>query len=287
MASGAAMYLAATPQMIDTGDAVLAVRSFGDGPPLMLIHGFPLHGYTWRKLLPELAAHHRCHIVDLVGLGDSLWNERTAFNFEDHGRRLKVLADKLGLQAYGVIAQDTGATVARCLALADSRVNRLAMINTEIPGHRPPWIVPYQVMMRWLPGAKLGFNILLRSRAFLRSSMAFGGCFSNLDLIDGDFREQFAQVYIDSNRRMDGMALYLGGLYWDTVDGLRERHAQLKMPVLLIWGEDDPTFPIDLARDMAGQIPDCRMIAVPRAKLAVHEEHPEQVTAALLPFLAG
>ena len=285
--TAAASYAAAAVEKIDCGDAVLALRRYGSGPPLMLVHGFPLHGYTWRKVLPALARQHTCLVVDLAGLGDSEWSAATAFNFEDHARRLKTLADKLGLQRYSLMAQDTGATVARCLALADgARVDKLILINTEMPGHRPPWIVPYQYAMRWLPGTKLSFKLLMQSRAFLRSGMGFGGCFKDLGLIEGDFSVQFVRPYIESKRRMDGLGLYLGGLYWDTVDGLRERHAQLKMPVLLIWGEDDPTFPIALVREMAKQIPDCRLVAIPGARLLVHEERPDEVTKAALPFLA-
>jgi pimeloyl-ACP methyl ester carboxylesterase len=56
--------------------------------------------------------------------------------------------------------------------------------------------------------------------------------------------------------------------------------------VLLVWGEDDPTFPIARARAMAGQFRDCRgLVAVPRARLLLHEERPEAVAAAALPFL--
>ena len=39
---------AAPVEKIDAGDATLALRRFGSGPPILLVHGFPLHGYTWR-----------------------------------------------------------------------------------------------------------------------------------------------------------------------------------------------------------------------------------------------
>jgi hypothetical protein len=59
------------------------------------------------------------------------------------------------------------------------------MINTETPSHRPPWIRTYQQLVR-LPGATAAFRVLLRSRAFCRSSMAFGGCFHDPSLLDGE-----------------------------------------------------------------------------------------------------
>jgi pimeloyl-ACP methyl ester carboxylesterase len=197
--------------------------------------------------------------------------------------------DRVGVQRYSTVAQDTGGTIARCLALLDgARVDRLVLINTEIPDHRPPWIQLYQWQMRLIPGAPLFFRQLLRSNAFVRSGMGFGGCFHDLALIEGEFREQFITPYIESARRTDGMARYLAGLHWSTVDGLRQRHAELGMPVMLVWGEDDPTFPIALARKMAEQFPDSRgLVAIPRAKLLPHEERPELVAEAVAPFLDG
>jgi len=281
-------YAAAPVERINCGDAVLALRRFGSGPPLLLVHGFPLSGYTWRQVLPALARQHTCYVPDLAGFGDSGWSKATAFNFYDHARRLKVLADQLGLKRYHLMAQDTGATMARCLALIDgARVERLVLLNTEIPGHRPPWIPLYQWLVRRAPGAGLSFRMLMRSSWFLRSGMGFGGCFHDLALIEGDFHAHFVQPLIASAQRTEGMTRYLGGLYWDAVDELRQKHAQLRMPVLLVWGEDDPTFPVALARAMTRQFANARLVAIPGAKLLVHEEKPDAVTQAVMPFLAG
>jgi pimeloyl-ACP methyl ester carboxylesterase len=250
------------------------------------VHGFPLSGFTWRLLLPELAQHYSCYVPDLAGMGDSEWNDSTDFSWDGHARRLKRIADHLGLQRYSVIAQDTGASFARCLAFMDgARVDKLILLNTEIPGHRPPWIPFYQMLMRKLPGASAAFRVLLRSRMFLRSPMGFGGCFNDLNLIDGDFHAHFVAPYISSAKRTDGMRRYLADLYWDPVDAFRQRHADLHMPVLLLWGEDDPTFPVHLARQMTQQIPRGKFITIPKAKLLLHEEQPVKTTESILSFL--
>lgn len=280
------LYSRAAVEKFDIGDATLALRRFGQGPALLLVHGWPLHGYTWRRILPQLARHYTCYVVDVAGLGDSAWTAATDFSFPAHARRLKRLIDVLGLARYNVLAHDTGATVARCLALIDpQRVEKLALINTEMPSHRPPWIPLYQRLLR-LPGAGSMFRLQLRLRFFLRSGMGFGGCFCDLDLLDGEFHEQFIGAYIRSPRRTDGMVRYLLGIPWQIVDAMAHWHTELRMPVLLVWGEDDPTFPIALARNMAKQFPDCRgFIAIPRSKLLPHEERPQTVADAVLGFL--
>jgi pimeloyl-ACP methyl ester carboxylesterase len=270
---------------VDTGTARLPCRVFGSGPALLLVHGFPLSGFTWRKLLPELSRRYTCYVPDLPGMGESRWSDATDFSFPGQGRTLKALVDRLGLERYAVLAQDTGGTFARYLALADlARVEKLALINTEIPGHRPPWIPFYQLLMR-APGAPAALALLLRSRAFLRSPLGFGGCFVDPGLIRGDFHEQVVTPLVRSSRRRDGMRRYLIGAKWDAVDALERGHARLAMPVRLIWGADDPTFPLELARRMREQFPHADLVEIPGARLLVHEERPTEVARAVMAFL--
>ena len=141
------------PERFAIDDGTIAVRSFGSGPAVVFVHGFPVHGATWRWLLPDLAARFRCLVVDLPGLGDGGWTRATDFTFTGQARRLARLAERLGLERFGIVAHDTGGTVARHAALlTPERVDRIALINTEIPGHRPPWIPLYQ-RTALLPGA--------------------------------------------------------------------------------------------------------------------------------------
>jgi pimeloyl-ACP methyl ester carboxylesterase len=279
-------FFAAPAQTQDTGTARLVYRRYGSGPALLLVHGFPLSGFTWRKVLPVLAERCTCYVPDLPGLGESEWTDATDFSFPGQGRTLKAFVDGLGLRRYSVLAQDTGGTFARCLALEDgARIDKLVLINTEMPGHRPPWIPLYQFLMR-LPGTLTVFGLLLRSRLYLRSSMGFGGCFTDLRLIEGDFHEHVVEPLRRSPRRMDGMRRYLRGATWGPVDALEREHARLTMPVQLIWGADDPTFPIERARAMVKQFPNARLAEIPGTRLLVHEEKPAEVARLVLDFLS-
>ena len=272
-------------QKVDTGAARLALRRFGSGPPLLLVHGFPLSGFTWRKMLPELSQRYTCYVPDLPGMGESEWTDATDFSFPGQGHTLKALVDRLGLERYSVLAQDTGGTFARCLALVDgARIEKLALINTEIPHHRPPWIPLYQFLMR-VPGTLTAFSLLLRSRAFLRSRMGFGGCFNDLRLLEGDFHEHVVEPLVRSPLRRDGMRRYLRGAKWGPVDAFAHDHARIAMPVRLIWGADDHTFPIEYARKMVKQFPDAHLVEIPGGRLLVHEEKPAEVARSVMEFL--
>ena len=285
MSSDASTYLAAPVRWVDTPDARLPVRRFGQGPDLLLVHGFPLSGFTWRKVLPALSARFTCHVLDLPGLGESQWSEQSDFSFPGQGRTLAAVVEALGLKQFHVMAQDTGGTFARYLALQmPRRISRLVLINTEMPGHRPPWIPLYQGLLR-APPTLSALRLLLASRTFRRSSMGFGGCFRDLSHIEGEFHQHVVEPLLRDPKRMEGLRRYLLGAHWQPVDALANEHARLTMPVLLLWGADDPTFPLKLARDMTAQFPDARIVEVPGARLLVHEEKPQDVARAALEFL--
>ncbi len=279
-------YLARPAELVDLDGTTVPVRRFGTGPPLLLVHGFPLSGFTWRFVIPVLARSMTCLAVDLPGLGDSRWTETTDFSFPGQGRTLHRVADALGLDTYSVLAQDTGGTFARFLALEDARVVRLALVNTEIPGHRPPWIPFYQRLMT-LPGATALLGVLTRSPRFVRSPMGFGGCFVDPSRLDGEFHDQFVAPIVRSPVRRDGIRRYVLGARWQPVDDLRTLHEQITIPVRLVWGRQDPTFPLDRARPMLHQLPDADLVEIDRARLLPHEEQPDAVLDAVTDFLTA
>jgi pimeloyl-ACP methyl ester carboxylesterase len=272
---------------LDLGSERIAWRRVGAGPDLLLVHGWPLHGLTWDAVLPHLAPRFTCWVPDLAGLGLSEWGPDTDFGFAGHARRLRGFVDAMGLTRYAIMAQDTGATVARLLAVDDAaRVSGLVLLNTEMPGHRPPWIPLYRTLAG-LPGAGASFALLLRSRTYLRSSLGFGGCFFDRGRIDDAFVARYVRPLADDARRRDGMLRYLRGVDWSVVDSLADVHRCIRAPVRLVWGAADPTFPIEPARSMVRQFAGrADLVEIPHACLLAHEEQPIAVAQATLDFLS-
>jgi haloalkane dehalogenase len=286
--SPAETFRAAATRYQDVGTAEIAYRTFGSGEPILFLHGWPLSGFTWRKVVPQLAAHFTCVVVDLPGAGATRWRPENDFSFSGQARNLLRFVEKLGLERSHIIGHDTGATIGRALALlALERVRTMTLIGTEIPNHRPPWIPLFQRTVA-LPGSAAVFRLLLRSRAFTRSPLGFGNVFADKRRLDGEFSDEFIAPLLTSRHALEGQLHYLGGIDWALVDRLATDHRRIGAPVLLIWGEQDTIFPVERARAMASQFADCRGFhVVPDAKLLVHEEQPAIVARHILEFLRG
>jgi pimeloyl-ACP methyl ester carboxylesterase len=82
----------------------------GEGPPLVLQHGWPQHWWAWRELIGPLAETHRVICPDLRGLG---WSEgsRSGYEKPELAKDLLALLDALELEQVGLIAHDWGAFV--------------------------------------------------------------------------------------------------------------------------------------------------------------------------------
>ena len=286
------LLLTGAPLYVQTPDTKVAYQVFGHGPPLVLVHGWPLNRYTWRNLLPLLANQFTVYAFDIAGAGDTVWTEATDFSWPGQGKTLKAALDALKLPPYLVFAQDSGAVIARELALLDgARVLKLAMANTEIPHHRPPQaLVDAQSKMSLPPAALVGW--LLRRKfadaEFLQTTDGFGDSFTDPSYVLGDFSKYVLAPIVQTKARSEGHRRFLAGWDWAELDSLKARHATLTMPVLLIWGEDDRTFPLAQAEEMKTQFPNCvGLVRVPKGRLLIHEDHAPEVAAALLGFFAA
>ncbi len=277
-----------SPHFIDVAEARICYRKMGTGPALVLLHGFPLSGLTWRKVVPQLAPRFTCHAFDLVGLGDSTSRAVADFSSPGQGAVLQRALRALDISSYALIGNDTGGWVARELALLDGgRVSHLVLTNTEMPGHRPPWIPLYQFLSQ-LPGSSVVLRGMLASRRIRRSPMGFGGCFENLDLIDGQFTDLFVAPLVSNPARLAATLQFLVSMKFERIDRFVELHGNLPMPVTFVWGAADPTFPEVIARAMATQFPNVAAFhSVPHTKLVLHEEQPDKVSELVTAALAG
>ncbi|MCB2099576.1 MAG: alpha/beta hydrolase [Rhodobacterales bacterium] len=125
---------------VDTGDVTLRVRTGGDGPPLLLLHGYPQTHAMWHKVAPALAERFTVVAPDLRGYGDSAKppsdDTHAAYAKRAMAADVVRLMTLLGHDRFQVAGHDRGGRVTHRLLLDHpERVHRAAVLDI-IPTHK-------------------------------------------------------------------------------------------------------------------------------------------------------
>jgi len=116
-----------------TGDEI-NLRRAGEGPPLLLLHGYPQTHVMWHKIAPALAERFTVVLTDLRGYGDSA-KPPGGDNHEAYSKRAMAqdqveVMTALGFDSFAVVGHDRGARVGHRLALDHpERVSKLALLD--------------------------------------------------------------------------------------------------------------------------------------------------------------
>jgi pimeloyl-ACP methyl ester carboxylesterase len=124
-------------RFVDIGELRLHAVIGGEGPPLLLIHGWPQSWYAWRMLMPDLARDFEVIAVDQRGMGLSD-KPKDGYDTATLANDVAALMDALGHERFALYGTDTGMPIAYALA-ADhpERVERLIVSEAPLPGISP------------------------------------------------------------------------------------------------------------------------------------------------------
>jgi pimeloyl-ACP methyl ester carboxylesterase len=271
---------------LDVGAGEVAYRRVGRGPDVLFVHGWPVSGATFRCLLPHLADHVTCHVIDLPGAGWSRFEQRTTLSFDQHITTVQRVLDLLALDDVAVVGHDSGGLIARHAVVGDARVRALGLIDTEQP-QGLSWNFKSFLLARHLPGFGAALGWMVGHPRVRRTRLALGGAFEDPSLLDGEFDEFFLRPLHDIPARRDAAVAVLRSFDTRRVHELADIHRRIDVPVQLVWGEHDAFFPLAWAREMVDSFPRAELAVVNDAGLFSHEERPSEVAQALLPVLTG
>ena len=271
---------------LDVGEGEVAHRRIGAGPDVLFVHGWPVSGATFRLLLPHLVDHVTCHVIDLPGAGSSRFDSATRLTIGQHVTSVRRVVDALGLSDVALVGHNSGGMIARHAMAGDARLRAMGLINTEQP-QGLGWRFRAFLSVRKVPGLAPALGWVAGRPRVRRNEFAFGGAFADRSLLDGEFDEFFLRPLHDDPARRHAAARLLRDFELRYVHELADVHRRIDVPVQLVWGDRDPFFPVDRARQMVNSFPDGRLSVIEGAGLFSHEEKPAEVAAALLPVLTG
>ncbi len=265
-------------ETFDFGGDAVAHGSFGEGEPVVLIHGTPFSSHVWRTIARELARDHRVYLFDLIGYGQSEKREGQDVSLGVQNRLLAALLNYWGLERPKVIAHDFGGAAAlRAHFIDGCEYEKLLLVD---PVAIAPWGSPFVQHVRKHEAAFAG-NPDYIHRAMLRAYIR--GAVSR-HMTDEELEPYLAPwlgpaghpAFYRQIAQMDQK-------YTDEIEGL---YGGLRCPVRLLWGAEDAWIPVERGRELAALLPDCEMTEVPASGHLMQEDAPEAIVAAALRFFA-
>ena len=263
----------------------------GDGPPVVLLHGFPETCYAWRKQIPVLAERYRVIAPDLRGYGET---EKPPGGYDKRtmAADIRALMTALGVPRAPVIGHDRGARVATRFAKDHpDAIDRLAVLD-NIPtleifekmdakiarGH---WFFIFNNVPD-LPEA------LIAGREEIWLRYILQGWTYDPELLTTEDLLAYTRAYQKPGALRGAFSDYRAGSL-DVEQDKADRDTPIACPTLALWGQD---FELvgqmwDVAAIWKRMAPDLRTRAIPRCGHLPHEERPDEVNAALLDFLQG
>lgn len=272
---------------IDTGRVRLHVVEAGDGPPVLLLHGWPQHWYAWRHVIPRLAGSHRVIAVDLRGAGES---DAPAIGYGTADLVADVIAllDALDLPTVDVVGHDRGGSIAFRLVLDHpERVRRLIALNTVHPYTQLRRMAPHAWRYLWTPFVEtrwVGRWVLRHCPWFVRRLLRVG-------LSDrAAMPPEAVQRYVANVRRpayaRAGEALMHEFAYHEILPMLRHpERRRLETPTLLLVGGADRLTPPGMLGDATPYTDRLTVEVVEHAGHHLPEERPELVADRILTHL--
>jgi len=253
------------------------VDATGDGPPVVLLHGWAMHSGIWGGLVDRLAARHRVHAVDLPGHGESPAPSRFTLDGVVDALEATFATTEPPLS---VVGWSLGGLVAMRWALAHpDRVERLALVATTprfVAAANWPHAMAPETLARF--GDELRVAWKLTVQRFLALQL-HGGEHSRALL--PDMRQRLL------SRKPPSPATLAEALALLRDTDLRNDAARSEQPALVIsGGRDTLAFP-EAGRFLAGRLPHARFELIPGAAHVPFLSHSDAFDSALAGFLDG
>lgn len=270
----------------------------GRGSPVVFIHGLGSSGYLeWRQNLESVAGKHRVFAPDLPGFGRSD-KPRARYTIPFFARFVRRYMKDRGLRSAALVGTSLGGRVALEVALEEpSLVRKLVLVNTLGLGR--PQVRGPQIAYGLVTLPRIGEAVMKATRDALRWAPPrfirrvagrYAGMSTDLErTMDDDYlndlREMygaqgFREAYLSTIRSLvNPRALFSG--HHDVTRRLEE----LKIPVQIVWGADDPLFPLDHASRAHSLIKGAKLAVIDGAGHTPQAERPEEFNRALHDFL--
>lgn len=267
----------------ENGPIRLFVRDEGQGPPIVLIHGFGANIFTWRYMFPELSQTNRVIAIDLKGFGQSDKPYDKKYSVFDQADLLVQLIEHMKLKNVTLVGHSLGggialATYFKLRKRNPKTIKKMAILNGL--AYKQP--IPFFLhVMRTPVISDLGIALLppeIHARASLNYS------YYNSDRITDEAINNYAQPYYDLSGRYAAKQT-AEQILPKNIEKYTQQYATIKVPVKLIWCKHDRVVPLINGLKLNSVLPNSHLDIITDCGHIPHEEAPSETVDILQKFL--
>jgi pimeloyl-ACP methyl ester carboxylesterase len=270
----------ATLDTVEVDGLTIGYRELGEGPAVLLLHGWPTSSYLWRNVMPALADANRVVAPDLPGFGGSDKPAGARYDFAFFENALDGFLDALGIHRVGIAVHDIGGPIGVHWALAHrERVTALALLNTLLYPQFTPELIDF-VTRLLTPGQREQLTSPDGLAEVIRLGVA-----DQSKVTDELVAAVAAAPFPDDASRL-ALARAGVGLEVEEFGTIERRLPELDMPVRIIYGSQDRIL-TDVSETMARvarDLPHAEVTELPECGHFLQEDAPERVGELLAEF---
>jgi pimeloyl-ACP methyl ester carboxylesterase len=258
---------------IVTDQGIVHYETYGQGTPVVLLHGWLGSWDTWHQTMERLGQHYRTYALDFWGFGES-GKKRSAYTISDFVDLVDQFMDRLGIQSAPLVGHSMGGTVSMLVAIRyPQRAQRVVVVGAplvgsslniflRLAGYRPIAFVVYNLPSLLRLGIRIASPLIARRAA------------EWYDMQERDLSRTSLESFllsIATLRRTD----------------LRPRLGEVKVPVMGVVGKGDNIVDPRQVEVLAAGVPQARIEIMNGSRHFPMLDEPEQFNALLKSFLDG
>ncbi len=263
----------------------------GEGPLMLMLHGFPEFWYSWRHQIPEFAKDYKVVALDLRGYNDSdKPKDVSAYQVRELIQDVKGVIAELGYEDCVLVGHDWGGAIAWCFAYAyPNFVQKLIVMNIPHPAKFGSGLWTFEQLQKsWYIFL---FQLPLLPELFLQSDdyRGIASAFIDSAIDKSAFTEADLEVYKDAAAKRGALTAMIN-YYRNIFPGLLNQEQQqqwdlLEVPTLMIWGEEDIALGRELTYGTEEYVKEFEICYIPNCSHWVQQEKPELVNQYMRQFL--
>jgi pimeloyl-ACP methyl ester carboxylesterase len=263
----------------DLSGGIVAWDRFGDGPPVVLVHGTPSWSYVWRRVVGPLAERFSVYLLDLIGYGDSEQRDGQDMSVAAQSRALAELLGLWRLERPALVGHDIGGSVVLRTHLVDGHpAGRIALVDAAV---LLPWNTSATVHM------KEHLEVYRTMPAHIYEQVVSAHLAT---AVHRPLEPETMDGYLGPWRGREGQAAYFRKIaQWRDEDMavLEPLLATIDVPVLVLWGAEDAWLSPETGERLAAAIPGAQLDLLAGAGHFAMEDEPAAVAERLAAFLSG